>query len=599
MPLVLPLQNAIGVLRTAATALGPWTEIVPLEATVVERARSRFLVDWFGTRLPFDGLSLRVYVMNIDELAQQYLLAQRSVPSSPRGPNLATPLLGFTGFLAGMLLTPAGAIAGIIVMFRFLGVGIRTLLGALVWLAIPGLLAFGLLTRPAGTAVLFGGVVAAGAAGQALAMALGDRRVVRAAYNVFGALARMMNASLELLDQLMAPRAQVRNPLLAQLLSVSDRLAALLAQVLGALAVVVTRIGPVLVPVAATLTGLGTLVSATRAALDEVVAGLMNRFDELRSGDLALAPLVVRVAAVVERQLELIVTQVTAQLTLLVEVLGEIGSSLGRMYDKLVADVEAFLPTVLRRHAVVQVIEAFRKQIAIVGPAWTAAAAAKAAAAAGKKPKPSKIAALKAALPVLPPVPELPPFPSAPSPAGVRAAIDIVSRPPLTFDAVERIAAQLGRERPAHLELGKQAQAAVDRELRRPSVFAPERSALEKELGMSPFQALTLNRQQLDVFRQALAVVVGRVLPPEMRAVYAPLLAETLFAIDRHLYGVQGPERGELPVLDLPSSDRLRPVVKQLRLRTPGAELNDAKRFGDLLLERLRARTYQVAAEVP
>ena len=46
-------------------------------------------------------------------------------------------------------------------------------------------------------------------------------------------------------------------------------------------------------------------------------------------------------------------------------------------------------------------------------------------------------------------------------------------------------------------------------------------------------------------------------------------------------------------------SDRLQPVVPLLRLRVSGADLSDAQRFKDLVLERLRARTYQVAAGAP
>jgi hypothetical protein len=590
VPLALSLQHAIGVLRTAAAALGPWSEIVPLEATVIERARSRFLVDWFGPRLPFDGLSLRVYVMNVDDLARQYLLAQRSVPTSPGGPNLTTPLLGFTGMLAGILLTPIGAIAGVMVMFRFVDVSFKTVVAAIAWIALPGLLIFGLIARPAGTAVLFAGLVAAAAGGQALAMGLGDRRLVRGAYNVFGALARLMNASLVLLGQMLGPRSEVRNPLLARLLSYYDQLAALLAQVIGAVAVVVTRIGPVLAPVAATLTGLGRLVGAVGNALGEIVAGLMGRLDQVRTGDLAIAPLAARVAAVAQRQVERIVEQVAAHMTTVVTVLGMLGSELGRLYGDFMAKLQDFFPRLLRRHAVVQVIQAFRKQITIFSTAWAATPNPP------PTPGPSAIAPLIAALPKLPPVPAFPELPPAPDPAKVNAALDIVSRPPLTFTAIEQIAAQLGRERTAHLELGKEASTAVERELKRPGIFTPERSALEAGLGRTPFEALALNRQQLEQFRQALAVVVGRVLPPEMRAVYAPKLAEILTAIDRRLYGVEGPAPAELPVLDLPTSERLRVVVPRLRVRAPGAELADARRFGELLLERVRGRTYQVAA---
>jgi len=42
----------------------------------------------------------------------------------------------------------------------------------------------------------------------------------------------------------------------------------------------------------------------------------------------------------------------------------------------------------------------------------------------------------------------------------------------------------------------------------------------------------------------------------------------------------------------VPTTDRIRPVVKVLRLRLPGAAVGQARRFEDLLTRRLRGATY-------
>src|SRR5215216_2080605 len=126
MPVALLLKSMAGTLRAAGAALAPWTQIVPLESTIVERARSAFLVHWFGPRIPVDGLSLKGIIVNIDELGEQRQLAERSLPRTATGPNLLEPVMGIAGLVAGLALSPAGAVVGVITMLSIMDLSLKT-----------------------------------------------------------------------------------------------------------------------------------------------------------------------------------------------------------------------------------------------------------------------------------------------------------------------------------------------------------------------------------------------------------------------------------------------------------------------------------------
>lgn len=593
MPVALLLQKMINTLKVAASTLSPWTDIVPLEATIVERARSAFLMHWFGSRLPFDGLALRAHIANVAELDAQFLAAQRSVPHSQGGPNLTEPLLGFGGMLAGMMMSPAGALTGVSLLLRFSAFSLGVLAAALVWLAVPFLLGWGLIAAPAGTGILVGGGLLAAGGGFALAAALGDRREVRAVFDLFGSLARFMNATVGFLGQLTGPRDEVRNPLLKRILLLGDGFAALMAQMLGAVALLVTRVGPVTESVARTFVGLGQLAGSVMSALGVVVGGLMSRVDELTGGPLSVMAVVDRVIAVARRQLTTASGMVTGQLDVLVAAFTEVGKTLGDKTTEWVGEPERpakdgkpkqeakpglfgnFLEDLFVKHPVVQVFVALADQLGAIMKAF-AAIPPKPTPPGGKKP--SKIAPL---LDKLPSPPSLIPFPdlTLPDTAALGARFGAASVPPLNLAAIERAAEGLGRTGAiAPIELSEEARTAVAALRRRRSVFAPEQKALADALGPKDW-VLAVNDQRLGRFQEAFAVIVGRVLPPEFRGTAIPKLVDP----------------AELPVLDLPGSDELRPVVKKLRLRMPGAHINDVKRFQDMVTERIQLRTYRVA----
>ncbi|MBE8516897.1 hypothetical protein ILP97_05095 [Amycolatopsis sp. H6(2020)] len=595
MPLALLLQKLTAGLTAAAKALAPWQRIVSDESTVVERARGAFLTHWFGPGLPFEGLSLRARIVNLGALDAQFQSAQRSVPTPRGGPNLTAPVLGFAGTLAGVMLSPAGGIIGGIELLRLSEFSIGTLLKAIVWMLAPFALGVGLIRAPAGTSILVGGALGAAGLGFALAAALGNRREIRAVVDLFGSLARFMNAGVLFLDRLLGPRAAVRNPLLARLLKVADRGAAMFAQLLGALAVLMTRVAPVLPSVVETALGIRALAGSVGTAIGEVVADLLARLEEMRGGQLAIAPLLGRIAAMAKVQLRRVVAAIVVEVGLLAAALADLGAALGKTFDTFLDKLGQFLKDLFVKHPVALVFDALHKQVAATITAFKAPPPATAG---KKKEEPSALKPLIDALPSFPKIRDFPDLPKLPDTAALRLRLRAASVSPLTLrsvtDAADRLALASGPAAP--IELGPASRAAIAATAHRPSIFAKERFDAELLFGARLPAALRVNQRELAEFRTTIGVVVGRVLPPALRAVLAPRAAELFAKVDQIVYG--DPERkvtsSALPVLT-PSSPRpVRPVVTKLRLRMPGASLGEVRRFQATLAAKLAARTFAV-----
>ncbi|MEV0248479.1 hypothetical protein AB0H76_17910 [Nocardia sp. NPDC050712] len=572
MPLGLLLQKVTAALRATAAALAPWADIAGRETLIVERARSAFLLHWFGRRLPMQGLALRAHITNFGALNTQFLAAQRAVPVSRGGPNLTEPLAGVAGMIGGMLLSPAGMIAGVSVLLRFSAFSLSVLLAALAWIVLPFLLGFGMRAAPVGTGILVGGGLLAAGAGFALAAALGDRREIRAVFDLFGALARLMNGSVALLEQLGGPRGEVRNPLLAKILDLGDRLAGLLAQLLGAVAVLVVKIAPVLEPAARMMAGIARLGAAVFAALGEVVAGMVRQGEELSTGEGSLVRIVEHTMTVVRGQLRRVGRTVDAQLSVLVAAVTGIAAAVSVQGSEFLDTAGEFVGKLFLEHPIVRVFAALGKELALVELAF----------AAPRKIGPPKPPALSIpALPLPRPLRPFPPLPSAPDKKTLKQKYGGDTLPALTWPALQAEADELARlpGDDAPLALGPGARAALAATRKRPSIFDPERAELAT--GLLGANALwDLDPTQITRFREAFALIIGRVLPPELRGLTIP--------------GLVDPE--ELPVLDLPDSEDLRPIVHTLRLRVPGANLTEVRNFQDLVLERLRQRSYAIPA---
>jgi hypothetical protein len=147
-----------------------------------------------------------------------------------------------------------------------------------------------------------------------------------------------------------------------------------------------------------------------------------------------------------------------------------------------------------------------------------------------------------------------------------------------------------------YLPLSPEALAAVKRARQPRSVFAEEQAAFAGELRNTPAAALTALRVDQLKLRDLISIVVGRILPPELR-VHMDDLLTTFLAIDQNLYGLKL-ERQEFPVRDLPDNGALRPVVRRLVLRAYGQGKNVVDAFQTNLQLALNRQPYPAPAEV-
>ncbi|MFJ6834692.1 hypothetical protein [Streptomyces sp. NPDC091209] len=538
MPVIMLLRGLTRSLCATVRTLTPWLEIVDHESVIVERARAAFLVHWWGFETPLTRLNLSGYLVNIGQLEERFAAAQRSVPVSQGGPNAVGSLLGLAGKIVGMALDPLYAVAGIYLLMRFTEFSWKTLVLAVVWRLAPFALAVGLVVAPVGTGVLVGGGLAAAGFGYGLLAALGDRREVRAAYDLFGSLTRLFIAVRDLIGQVLGDR--MRNPLTAGLVIVGTRLGRLSGQALGALALLVVRVGPALAPVAALMNGLAALAGGAATAIGEVAAGATSRVDGALSADRLLT----RVTGVLR-------TQLIAAGAAFGQGLGQLESALSTVGGKLSAgtlpaELGTFAGALIAGHPTVRVVTALRTEADVFKAALDAAPAKNKKSPSGpggsaSPSEPGRLAPLLAALPELPPLsfPALPVLPvlpdlTVPSPAPAAEPPFVVRVPAVRVPAVTGLAVP---ELPGFLS------APVD---------------------LTPLNA-----------------IVDHLLP-------AALAGPVREKVDRLL--------SDFPVAELPESDVLRPVVRTLRLRVPGADPDDVRRFQDGLLARLRRQPYLTGA---
>ena len=102
MPMALLLQKQFKVFNKGARSLTPWIELVRLEGLLIARARSAFLVHWFGSGVPLQGLYLRIAIHNLDELRERYREVTAQVRPRSSGPNLTEPLAGLAGTIGAL-----------------------------------------------------------------------------------------------------------------------------------------------------------------------------------------------------------------------------------------------------------------------------------------------------------------------------------------------------------------------------------------------------------------------------------------------------------------------------------------------------------------
>ena len=494
----------------------------------------------------------------MDELRARYQEVTNQVRPRSNGPNLTEPLAGLAGTLVGTILSPGGAIVASYMAIRFLKQSLGRLMTAIGALIIGPIataigVTAGILLLPIGLIFgIIGGVVSRGA--------------LREGYDLLGSIAELLIAVTEFINQILGPRENIRNPLVRQVLELFDRVAVLFSHIFAAFAVLVTRIGPLIIPLARQGIAFINLIEAVVHLLREIFEDIFSPFTA--QGITRLNPMesVNVVVDGLKRLLPLVLRRLTSMLTKMSIILAAgMLTALPKMGFWFV-QVALVINRAILQHWAFRGILAGIRQIQIIRSAIPNTPSTPATPSSGS-------GFSIGSLPFVPPVPTLP---ALPEPAKVehRAAgqPEFSLGLPSFSPAKHHFAPHL-RQTPT-------------------SVFTSEHTRMRSQLGQSPTEALQEIRQQEMGYRNHLFRIVGQILPPEIR-VRMPELLSMFRSIDRHLYqeDVHEPEN-QFPVLDLPSSDRLRPVVQQLTIRSHGSDIETIQRFKDRLVQSLLGKTY-------
>ncbi|MBZ4373786.1 hypothetical protein [Corallococcus sp. AS-1-6] len=564
--------------RRGLTRLDPFNRLVALEETLIARARSAFLVHWFGTGLPTSGLALRVSIANIDSLRRRYQAVLSATRPDDRGLNLTEPLLGLVGNLAGSLLSPAGVVSLTVLARRLIPTWVRVLLFIFGWSIIPGI------------AAAVGVLLAPGGLGLGVLLGARNEQPVRAIHDLMGALARLIEQVNRFIDLLLGPRERIRNPLLRQFLEVFDSFARLIPFALALVSLVIARVGPLILPLARQAAALipltGAVMTAVRSIFEEIPQVLENAFSRSRAAPLG------HLMAILQG-IGPLLHEVTDRIKTLLE---EVAATLPGIGMQVMGAVRTFWETArsvvtrrLRAHPVISMMETLKTQFAEIGTLFASPSTGTPPASSGTS-VPGWITSGITSL-FGPP----PPTPTAPALPDLTALQALIGRPSLSLDMAGFTSAS-ERVSPSLIDmfrLSDRARADFDRAATPSSEFARARRALARDLGAPVTEVLARIRTEELPLRQALSSVIGRVLPPAIRA-YLPDLLDLFHTLDAELYRQpSAPTPTAFPTLDVPESRRLHVVVRRIEIRSAGSDEPHVGVFRDRLVEALQRQQYQ------
>jgi hypothetical protein len=122
-------------------------------------------------------------------------------------------------------------------------------------------------------------------------------------------------------------------------------------------------------------------------------------------------------------------------------------------------------------------------------------------------------------------------------------------------------------------------------------VFGLERKNLVASLGRTP-EAMLQEQQKL---RDLISVVVGRILPPELRG-YMDDLVSGLKKLDDAVLGRKDKTKKlqdlDYPVRHIPDNGELRPIVRRLVIRSQGGDKLKIQDFEQRIRKALLAQRY-------
>jgi hypothetical protein len=559
MPLSLLLQETVYSFRWGAYHLAPWIHLVRIEEVLIDRARSAFLVHWFGSGLPLHGSFLRVVFENLNELSAHYYRVVASLSPNPEGLNLTEPFAGLIGEVAGIALSPTTVLLAIAAIVRKLPVWVQLLA-----LALSSAVAL----LPTGLGLGLGAILLPIAILGGLAVGISNPDDLRRVYALLGSTAVFLIAAGHFLQLLMGPRENIANPLLRDVLEIFDRLAGVLPFALALVAVIVTRIGPLLEPLASQIQPFELLigeVSNTVTFLITDVPATAGRY----------LPLLFDQVDFVLVQLSLILPVFgivfTELFTNLRELLTGLADKAGLSITKWRTDVTVARtesPLSLQLKHARSVFEIAARELSSGTPS---------------SPSPSSGSSSPSGFPALTltkPGDFLRSM-GGPPPGGL-GAIDTLAHIDIKFGG-----ALFGDA----ITYSESARVGAEAAIRPTNVFGAERQALLKELNArTPGDALAKLRADQLALRDLLTAVVGRVLPPALRVEIGNLL-DIFRKLDQGVYETKV-QKTDYPVRDLPDNGQLMPVVHRLLIRGSGVSKADADAFQARLQQAMNALRY-------
>lgn len=260
------LNGYFGEFQKGMRKIAPWEGLTQRFELVVGRLRSAYLVRWFGTPIPTEGLTVRVAIVNSDELRARWLAigGDRDHRQGPPGVNLLEPLMGTSGLLAGSLALPFNAMLLAPIVWRMFDSVVAKSLAIVNWFS------FG---------ALFGTLLPIGALAVLGLPVMANTPEARSVYNLLGALAEMAQPFQEFWRQVSGPRSGVRNTLLRMVLSLADAIAAAAIQFVGLTAELVMRVAPM---IGATVAGLRSAIGASMAVVEMMKAAILGTMEGLK-----------------------------------------------------------------------------------------------------------------------------------------------------------------------------------------------------------------------------------------------------------------------------------------------------------------------------
>lgn len=619
MPIFLLPEMAATLLKLSSR-LTNWDRLARIEEQLLRRARSAFLVHWFGTGIPSNNLNLLIHIDNIEELRERYRIVDRSRQRHDSRLNLFAPLAGMVGVVAGLVFNPTGGVlvaTGVRAGFElFSSGGVLSVTLQVIYrvfvdhLVAPGLFSFvGLLALFVAPMLLAVGI----SAGMG-----GNPRLV-AIYDLLGDVAMLADAFLGFWRQITGPVEQIRNPLVKAVMKLLHRIAALFIQVAGFVSLVVVRLVPIL----------PWLVAQFRAAMD-LGRTVVDIADQITTGivDAVKAPFKANggILAILRWVLDHIMQLPTTLIEIITRTMTDAATMLSSLFESMSDRVRTFIDGVrtgivglFRQSAVgelyarIQTLLTLLPQVTLAfetippppppppppprpawyrralgavwdGVKWVGTEATDALYLGGilDQIDATTAAAGRIALPaapsvVIPAIPSMPPLPEA-------AAIDASIGVPATVD--------LGAARDALMAEARSraAEAPLPPELLRtpPSAFARERLLVDfiGDPVVSP--------RELQL-RDMIYAAVGRVLPPALR-VHAAEVRSLFDHVDQYVYG--GPEAPdpptEFPELTLRDTGLLRTKVQFLSIHANGVAA-DLRAFQSMLVNAFRGQDIYAA----